>query len=161
MKSLLEINEFPVFKYAFRLLLACWIYFACTKLHINPIFFGLTIAIAILVILTVTEVSIVVNSEELIIKRKKRLLFYNKEQSYCYSDLRTIKFEKGKVDGAGIVVAILTEFVSGRIWQKAELMIEKKDGSTVTIASIGSQFQNEKLIKIVTERIKKTTYNKG
>ncbi|MCP4441278.1 MAG: hypothetical protein GY810_20425 [Aureispira sp.] len=155
MKDLYKIKAFPFSEYILRLLLLGWIYFAYTKFDLNPNFFGVTIAIAIILFFLILETSIVVTKDSLIEKRTNWLPFLSRKRIIAkHSEIHEISYEKGNFNKLGLVLNLI-EYVPGTTSTPNLFIIRKKDGSSVALETKGSQYENEKLIKIIKAKMPK------
>jgi len=151
-KYLYKIEELPVIQYLLRFIMFGWIYFAYTKFVINPIFFGFTIIVAVVIILSISESSVVATESQLIFINKRWLPFLNTTKRYFYAEITDIHYERRKTDGI-VVLLNLIQHMPGTRTKPAQITIFKKDGSSIKNSAIGRQVANDELMSIVKGKI--------
>ncbi len=103
-----------IMPFIFRLILLFWIIFAFYKWEINALFFGISIVVAVLIILFIFRASIIVRKNDFEIKSECWVPFFSSSFQCDYSEISDISYEKGESISSNILFVLL-EFLTGLI----------------------------------------------
>lgn len=145
-----KIKELPILQFIIRLLALGWICFAYIKYQVNPDFFGATIALAIIIILGISEKSIIATNNSLLILHQRWIPFLNEKEKIMFSEIAEIEYTKTKINGLPLILNFIF-YVPGTNEQEALLTIHLKNGESYKYRGIGTAKQNKKLIAIIKE----------
>ena len=150
---LYTLKENPSLKYILMLLLMGWIVFAISMFEVNQGFFGVTIGLAIILILRIRQHEMVVTENSLIVKEVPLIPVYKKQATYPYSDIQSISYKDGELDGFVLLISL---FLPGPAAgdKDPEIYITLKDGKPITLfAAKYDNSQNRQLVEIVNSKL--------
>lgn len=148
------IEDFPLLIWVSRAILGGWIMFATIKFQVNPLFFGITIAIAILLILIKYERSVIVRKDCIEIRSKALIPFLNRKKVIYYSSLKNISLEEYgfSFDLKTFLVKLIFN-VSHTAFGYDKIVIDYKDGFWEKIICIGNRKENEILVQYIEAKL--------
>ncbi|MDY7394125.1 hypothetical protein UMM65_02650 [Aureibaculum sp. 2210JD6-5] len=131
-----------------------WIIFAAIQYERNPFFFGLTIAVAFLLILQMPRKSLELSNKSILLKENRILPLLNSETEIPINQLEGIKFEKGEWSLSRFILDFIGPGNIGFFGKKPSYLSYKlKNEDWIQKEAIGSPEENEKLI-ILVEKLK-------
>ncbi|MFC2132902.1 hypothetical protein ACFLRG_03790 [Bacteroidota bacterium] len=147
-----KIVEYPLLQYIIRIVLFFWIIFASLKFSVNPSFFGITIIIALIIILTISERTIETKQHFIEIRHKKWLSFLSKKEKIGYNEIVDIQYVAPEMSGMAIVLNLI-EYIPGTIQKGPKLSFTLKRNRWKKIPTIGGKEKNDELIKAIKKNL--------
>lgn len=155
--ELFKIKEFSLFKNVLRIVLIGWIIFAIYKFNINQYFFGITILIAVVLIILISEMVLEAKENYIQICNNRWFRIFSSTFKAKYKDIELIYYEKSTINYVIFILTLIDGMAGTDDIAKndAKLYIKFKNGEVKEFYTIGNKNQNAKLINIVLSQIKK------
>jgi hypothetical protein len=149
-----EIKEYPALQVLLRIMCLAWLAFGGYKFTLNPVFFGISLLVAITAFLLITRMVITVTEDMLIIRHERILPLLSVELVYPLDEIEDIHLDMADLSIVARVPAdISLLFPSARVVRAESLSIKRRGKPWKKFRLVGSNEQYKELVAIVKSRM--------
>jgi len=143
-----ELIEFPLALWIIRILLLLWTGFALSKFNINPVFFGLSIALAVGLIIRLSQTILHLTPTHILVYSKS-FFGLKLSKSYAISNIENIHFKPSDFHYIALILDLFLPFPGILGYSRSKLSIKLKGEDWVAMNAVGSELKNKRLVRFV------------
>jgi hypothetical protein len=138
--------------YFIRYFFLAWIAFAVYQFEVNPVFFSVTIAFAVLCVVGISDKIINLKSDRIEIKSKRWFPVFSSEETLLISEIKSVDHY---ISDPGAVLTVLSALdgVAGIARRTDKIFIEFKDSRNIYEIRFGTLKEKRMLTELIQKRI--------